>query len=147
MKIQIRHPFPSDMPILDKLEKISFSDFFSRELLETLAFSKFGEFLVAEADGLIAGYVSAVFEGDFASITSIAVHPDYKRKQIARKLILQLLETLRKKRIFDLKLEVRESNVAAKQLYDALGFKTSHVKHRYYDDGEKAIIMCLTLKK
>ena len=147
MKIQMRHPFPSDLPILEKLEKISFSDFFSRELLDALAFSKFGEFLVAETEGLIVGYVSAVFEDDFASITSIAVHPDYKRKKIAHKLMSQLLETLREMKIFSVKLEVRESNVAAKQLYDALGFKTSHVEQRYYDDGEKAIIMYLTLKK
>ena len=39
-------------------------------------------------------------------------------------------------------LEVRRSNIAAIALYERAGFKTVHVRARYYqDDGEDALVM------
>lgn len=146
MKVQIRQVSSNDLPIIEKIEKISFSDPYSRNLLEALAFTKCGEFLVAEVDGEIIGYVSAIFEANSASITSIAVHPDYRRKEIARKLMLKLLETLREKRISNIKLEVRESNEAARKLYESLGFELCRIESKYYEDGEKALVMRLSIK-
>lgn len=147
MEVQIRHASPNDLPLLEKIEKISFSDPYPRSLLKTLAFTKFGIFLVAEVDGKIAGYISAIFEeSGLASITSIAVHPNYRRKQIAQKLVSKLIENLKEEGIIKVKLEVRESNEAAKKLYESFGFKFSRIEPKYYEDGEKALVMCLSLK-
>ena len=44
-------------------------------------------------------------------------------------------------------LEVREGNVAARNLYDSLGFTQIGVRKRYYEDSrEDAIVMILHLR-
>jgi ribosomal-protein-alanine N-acetyltransferase len=43
-------------------------------------------------------------------------------------------------------LEVRPSNVAAVRMYERAGFTHVRRRRRYYEDGEDADVMALTLK-
>jgi ribosomal protein S18 acetylase RimI-like enzyme len=55
-------------------------------------------------------------------ISNLAVHPDYRGKGIARDLMTAGLDLVRQKRARRISLEVRSGNVAARRLYDSLGF-------------------------
>lgn len=93
--------------------------------------------LTAEIDGRVAGYivVTRIVE---ASIDSIAVAPEYRRQGVAEKLIRAALEGFSG----DVFLEVRQSNLAARELYKKLGFEEISVRKNYYEKPtENAIIM------
>ena len=86
---------------------------------------------------LLSGY-HAVGEGD---ITSVAVHPDYRRKGLAKKLIEKFENSLPEdtESIF---LEVRESNCGAIALYEKCGFETLSVRKNFYSQPrENAVVM------
>jgi ribosomal-protein-alanine N-acetyltransferase len=86
---------------------------------------------------LLSGY-SAVGEAD---ITSIAVHPEYRRKGLALRLIERFIEMIPDdaESIF---LEVRESNAPAIALYEKCGFERLSVRKNFYSQPrENAVVM------
>lgn len=86
---------------------------------------------------LLSGY-SAVGEAD---ITSIAVHPEYRRKGLALGLIERFIEMIPDdaESIF---LEVRESNAPAIALYEKCGFERLSVRKNFYSQPrENAVVM------
>lgn len=95
---------------------------------------------IAENDriaGLICGYC-AVGEGD---ITSVAVHPDFRRRGLALRLINEF-ESLLPDDTEDIFLEVRESNSAAVSLYEKCGFQAISVRKNFYTSPrENAVVM------
>lgn len=55
-------------------------------------------------------------------IANVAVHPEYRRKGIARALTKRALQHARERRIADVWLHVRDDNPGALRLYETLGF-------------------------
>ena len=55
-------------------------------------------------------------------IANVAVHPDYRRQGIGRKLTLRAIEHIRKHEVSEAWLQVRDDNSGAYQLYRSLGF-------------------------
>jgi [ribosomal protein S18]-alanine N-acetyltransferase len=76
-------------------------------------------------------------------ITTLAVHPEHRRRGHARTLIDAALRAFPDAR--RVHLEVRQSNVPARALYEALGFSTTGLRRRYYGD-EDAVLMTLDLE-
>ena len=94
---------------------------------------------VAEEDGLVLGFLSSrqTAPGE-REILYIAVDPARRRRGIAKKLLQNELNGLRGVWF----LEVRESNLAAIRLYDALGFRQAGRRENYYfHPTESAIVM------
>jgi ribosomal-protein-alanine acetyltransferase len=94
---------------------------------------------VAEEDGLVLGFLSSrqTAPGE-REILYIAVDPARRRRGIAKKLLQNELNGLRGVWF----LEVRESNLAAIRLYDALGFRQAGRRENYYSHPtESAIVM------
>ncbi|HZO73774.1 MAG TPA: ribosomal protein S18-alanine N-acetyltransferase [Ktedonobacteraceae bacterium] len=79
---------------------------------------------------------------DEAHITTIAIHPDYRRKGLGELLLLSLIDIAYTIGAKWVTLEVRVSNYTAQNLYRKYGFHESGVRHRYYSDNqEDALIM------
>ena len=74
-------------------------------------------------------------------ILTIATHPDYRGKGIATRLLAHVLDKARQTGCSLATLEVRRSNVPAIALYERAGFKTVHIRARYYQDDEDALVM------
>ena len=73
---------------------------------------------------------------------NVAVHPDWRRCGIGRKLIMQLIAQLRSRGSQCLKLEVRISNSGAVALYESLGFCKLGLRKNYYrNPREDALIL------
>jgi ribosomal-protein-alanine N-acetyltransferase len=96
---------------------------------------------VAEVEGRLVGSLTfwdVVGEGEIANV---AVHPDFWRQGIGRRLVQAALTQaaeLGQKRVM---LEVRQSNLAAQALYFSFGFMEDGRRPKYYVNGEDAILM------
>jgi ribosomal-protein-alanine N-acetyltransferase len=81
---------------------------------------------------------------DEAHIATIATHPDHRRQGIARKLLTYALRYMSKEGAVTSFLEVRESNLAARNMYRKFGYEDAGRRKRYYKDtDEDAILMNL----
>ena len=81
--------------------------------------------------------------GDEIEILQLFTAPPYRRLGVARALVRHLTEHNRPAAIF---LEVRDSNVAARQLYESEGFTLSGTRRSYYSQPEEdAIVLSLNV--
>ena len=99
-------------------------------------------FLVAEYEGTVIGFAVLVLtlEGD-GRIFAIAVDSRYRGRGVGRALLKLAFNTLRKRKIGFVRLEVRVSNNIAQRLYRSIGFMEIGFIPFYYKDGEGAIVM------
>ena len=91
------------------------------------------------ATGRIAGFlVSRSVADKEREILNIAIHPDFRRLHIATELLRAELSRWPGAHF----LEVRESNAAARRLYEGLGFQAVGERPAYYDNpSETGIVM------
>jgi ribosomal-protein-alanine N-acetyltransferase len=141
--IEIKAMSLEDIEQVCEIEKLSFSMPWSRESFESeISKNNLARYIVAKTDEKITAYGGMWIILDEAHITNIAVHPEYRGRKIGEKLVMALLKAAKKNKAASITLEVRESNVAARNLYKKLGFKDSGVRKGYYaDTSEDAIIM------
>ncbi len=113
-------------------------DSFYNELANKLAFY----YCVKNEDDKILGYIGLWHIIDEAHVTTLAVHPDYRKQQLAQILLIKAIEDCYKDMIKYITLEVRESNTPAIMLYEKFLFESIGMRKNYYqDNGENAIIM------
>ncbi|MCO6547102.1 MAG: ribosomal protein S18-alanine N-acetyltransferase [Gilliamella sp.] len=101
----------------------------------------------------IVGFCICQHVVDEANLFNIAIHPDFRKQGLARKLLNHLIDALITIKspcpISTLWLEVRQSNTAAIKLYHTLGFNQITIRKNYYPTTngkqEDAIIMAYTL--
>ncbi|MBN1483396.1 MAG: GNAT family N-acetyltransferase [Chloroflexia bacterium] len=80
---------------------------------------------VWEQEGRIAGFTQLNRRGTTATwyISAVGVHPDFRRRGIARKLVEAGIDLVRERGGRQLSLDVIEGNVPAIKLYESLGFE------------------------
>ena len=103
---------------------------------------------VAVRDDKVIGYVCIRTLLDITHVMKVTVLPDYKRNGIGNALLTESLKQLRvlKPDIEHVTLEVRESNGAAVNLYNNLGFRKTGVRKNYYKNpSEDGLIMQLDI--
>lgn len=111
---------------------------FFNELANNLA----SYYCVKDENNKILSYIGLWRIFEEAHITTLGVHPDYRRFQLAQILLIQAIELCYKEMIKYITLEVRESNVPAISLYEKFLFESIGMRKNYYqDNGENAIIM------
>lgn len=102
---------------------------------------------IQEEDGKnrIVGMIVVWLIMDEAHIATIAVHPEYRKRGIGRRLLVEALRESVQMGVISATLEVRVGNLAAQKLYKDLGFDVVSTRPRYYvDNNEDALIMTVT---
>ncbi|WP_202901851.1 ribosomal protein S18-alanine N-acetyltransferase [Thermogemmatispora carboxidivorans] len=90
----------------------------------------------------IIGFAGLWLMVDEAHITTIALHPDYRRQGLGEFLLISLIDIAYTIGARWVTLEVRVSNYVAQNLYRKYGFREAGLRHRYYSDNqEDALIM------
>ena len=90
------------------------------------------------------GYIVYWFVAEEMHLLNLAVHPDQRRRGIARVLLSEALERSRNLGATVAWLEVRPSNASARALYESFGFKEVGRRPGYYEDTkEDAILLAL----
>jgi polysaccharide biosynthesis protein PslH len=133
-RIQIRPARPSDLAELSAIQA-SAAEASQWQAQDYLAF----DCRVALLDGRMAGFVvSRQVAEQEREILNVAVHPEFRRLRIAS----ELLQTEITRHAGTHFLEVRESNAAARQLYERLGFQVVGTRPEYYENPtETGIVM------
>ena len=114
------------------LETICFHDPWSEKSVASELTNPLSLWLVALDGDRVAGYVGSQSVMGESDMMNVAVHPDYRRRGIAERLCLALVEALKEKGNHCLTLEVRASNDPAKALYEKLGFIQVGLRKNYY---------------
>lgn len=134
-----------DFDAVQALENECFKEPYStEELLYEFKENPVNKIIVAEQDGKVVGFIDFLITFTSSTIMQVAVTKDCRNNGIATQLLSEMEKSFPKE-IDDLvetiTLEVRESNVAAKNLYLKNGYKIVVTKSNYYKDGENAIYM------
>ena len=140
--LEIRELVVSDLEKVMEIENLCFVAPWKKEdILRELKENKFATLYVATLNDQIVGYMDFWITFDSATICQIAVHPNYQRKSIGSKLLLEALKDCYAKKALTITLEVRESNSQGINFYTKHGFNQFLVKPNYYSNGENAIYM------
>lgn len=131
-----------DAPAVAALEGTAMgSDAWSVKLVEEELGQRNRTWWVAESQGSLVGYAGGlVIDGDL-QILKVAVAPEWRRRGIARELVVRVADDARNLGAATCSLEVRAANAGAQSLYAALGLRSLGVRPRYYSDREDAVIM------
>ena len=120
----------------DKVQWTAMSISFKREELYVLADGgDIAACVIANAEK-VDGYSDAPWQIDSDEVIVLhvlAVHPDYRGKGLARRLVENVIEQERKAGKTALRLDVIENNTTAEKLYQKLGFQYIQTKTLYYD--------------
>jgi len=151
VNIHIRDMQVEDLDAVHHIDELSFSlpwtlNSFRFELLDNPT-SHLWVADVEDENGLaLAGMLVLWMIVDEGHIATFAVHPKYRRLGIGRALIEHAIASARAGGLTRIFLEVRRSNIAAQELYQAYGFVVDGVRPRYYRDTmEDALMMTLNL--
>lgn len=132
----------NDLNAIKEIEDEAFHKPFTlEELTYEIKENPFSKYILCLIDNKIVGFINFWITFDSATINQIATKKEYRNKGIATNLLKHAETLLKKENVEFFTLEVRESNVAAINLYLKFGFIKISVKKGYYDDGEDAIYM------
>ena len=144
----VRKAVAADIPAVAALERSEFPDGADEGMLARLLDAEGGVILAAEEGGGLLGYVWARFVLDEGDIGNIAVAPGFRRRGAGAALLEALLEEAARRQAAVVQLEVRESNLAARRLYEKNGFETVGKRKNYYEKpAEDAILMSKFFQK
>jgi ribosomal-protein-alanine N-acetyltransferase len=89
----------------------------------------------------IWGYLIYWLVADEMHILNLAVHPDQRRRGLAKSLLAAGLDRAKEAGAACAWLEVRPSNLPAQNLYAAFGFRQVGVRPRYYSDTQEDALL------
>ncbi|MBQ3181906.1 MAG: ribosomal protein S18-alanine N-acetyltransferase [Clostridia bacterium] len=124
-----------------KVEKECFSDSWSEKMFKEEISGKFSHYYVAIVDNHAVAYMGMWSLSGEGHITNIAVAKDYRRRGIAKALILHFIEIAKRENLEFMTLEVRASNSPAIALYKSFGFCDVGVRKNYYENKEDALLL------
>ena len=138
-------------PFLQKIleiEELSFPSPWSLHTLMSEIENPISHFWALIMGKLLSGYICFWMFDREIQLMSVAIHPHDRGKGLGHYLLKEMIETGISKGIQQIWLEVRPSNLVAKELYERLGFEEAYRRPRYYPDThEDAIVMGLNLSK
>jgi [ribosomal protein S18]-alanine N-acetyltransferase len=102
--------------------------------------------LVAEVDGRVVGFLAGRGVAGEAELENMAVASAARRRGLGAELLKEFLQWCLAGKFSNVHLEVRESNAAARALYERSGFRESGRRTGYYQDpSEDALTMTLAI--
>jgi ribosomal-protein-alanine N-acetyltransferase len=106
-----------------------------REMFESETSQRF--VLVLEDRGTIRGFAVGHVLDQECEIENLVVASDFRRRGWGSNLLQSLIGAARHERVTAFFLEVRESNLAARALYNRVGFAENGRRKRYYREPEE----------
>jgi len=145
MKLVIRKMALADVSGAHEIDALSFSlPWPERSLRFEVTDNPAARCWVAELDGQLAAMLVLWMIVDEAHIATLATHPDFRRRGVGERLLVEALDSAYNEGARSALLEVRAGNEPALKLYNKLGFETAGRRPHYYKDNhEDAILMTL----
>jgi [ribosomal protein S18]-alanine N-acetyltransferase len=100
---------------------------------------------VDKDEGTIRGFLVARFAAAECELENLVVSVAHRRRGFGLQLLQSLIAAARQRNIERILLEARESNVAARALYEKVGFQLNGRRKAYYSHPEEdALLFALT---
>ncbi len=134
----------NDIDKILKLYSLYFDDGWNKNMLTgAFNFNRFFAIGLQEED--LVGVITYSLSDVDADIEGLVISKEYRNKGLALFLLSELEKRLKEKNVQKVFLEVRESNISAKNLYIKNGYQQINLRKKYYNDGENAIVMAKEL--
>jgi ribosomal-protein-alanine N-acetyltransferase len=150
--VQIRHATSADLPPIRDLERQTetaahWSDADYDALFAPDAPRRIALIIATETQPQqINGFVIARCNSDEWEIENVIISRDLRHQGMGSALIRELLNLAKKHSPISVLLEVRESNLAARRLYETLGFSQVGRRKNYYrDPSEDALMLKISI--
>lgn len=133
---------PEHISVAAELERMCFGSSwtatnFQKELDNPRCF-----YYVTLNNGVPIGYMGFWQILEEAHITTVGVHPDFRKRHIAQKMLCFMMDDCLEHNVHWITLEVKASNIQAQKLYEKFGFAVMGRRKNYYQaDNEDALIM------
>lgn len=134
LRVQIRWLIRRDMSQVLEIEKASFRQAWSEEDFLSCLRQRNCIGMVAEHDHEIVGFMVYELHKALIRILNLAVVPEKRRNKIGSQMSLRLMDKLSQQRRKEVSADVRASNLAAQQFFQACGFRATNVLREAYDD-------------
>ena len=146
---RLRPATASDLDAIVAIEDAAFSDPWSEASFAGLMRAPSTALTVAEdAQRQVVGYSVLLIAGTDADLANLAVAPRARGLGVGRLLVEDVIARARRAVVDYVYLEVRDSNVRAIALYEAVGFRAFGRRRRYYKDPvEDARVLRIELKQ
>jgi ribosomal-protein-alanine N-acetyltransferase len=132
----------ADLDAIDDIERHSFKSPWPRATFEAELGREWARLDVMRDAGRVIAFCNYWIVAPELHVLAMATHPDCRGRGIATALLAHLLAAAASAGCTLATLEVRAGNAPAIALYRRAGFRTVHVRARYYqDDGEDALVM------
>jgi len=145
MKIHYRLLTSKDIDGIFDISSLSFKTPWSFESIKAETTNPLAKYIVcldSDDNDKVIGFIGGWIVVGEADIVNIAVHPNFRKLGIGSKLLEYFIELGKNEEWYKINLEVRESNIAAQNLYKKLNFKIDGIRKEYYEDNkENAILM------
>ncbi len=146
--IEYRKTSEEDKAQIARLETILFSDPWSEEPLSQFLSSPFAKGYVGICQEKVVCYALCTHIAGEGEVLRIGTLPEYRRQGMAKKLLSLYFEDAKQEGANTLFLEVREQNLAARRLYEAIGFEQIGTRKHYYSNPkEDAVLYQIQLNK
>ncbi len=147
----IRFAQPGDLDEIARIESESFRipwkrEFFASELREPYRYARVldgGE----AAEPRVGGYLFAVSLYEEFHVNKIATDSRVRHRGYGRQLIEDAIGRARGAGGATVTLEVRVSNLTAREFYRSYGFREAFRRKNYYQDGEDAFALVLAVTR
>ena len=96
---------------------------------------------VVEDEGAIQGFLVARFADAECELENLVVAVAQRRRGVGLQLIQTLIAAARQRRVERILLEARESNMAARALYEKVGFQLDGRRKAYYSHPEEDALL------
>ena len=131
-----------------QLEQQCFSDPWSEGLITSELENPLARWYVLVDGDDVRAYVATMLIFDELHITNVVVSPSCRRSGYAKRLVTLALEQAKAHGAVSATLEVRQSNISARALYEKMGFEQVGIRPKYYHDpDESAVLMTLDMNK
>ena len=142
-EIIIRDAVAEDAAAIAVLEEATFPMPWSEEsILHDIENNRLARVIVAECDGIFAGYTDVWNIAGEAQLNNIAVCESMRGRRVGLAIMEEIIRRLQAEAVTEPSHEVRTSNVRAIRLYRKLGFEAIGRREGYYiDNGEDALIL------
>lgn len=146
--MKIRPATLNDLPRLMDLEVSSYANPWNDRMMhDEITKNTHAHVMVLEHTEVIIGYSCFWIIDDEAMLNKLTIDKVLRGRGLGELLLNDTINRIKSANAQRITLEVRVSNVIAQKTYEKAGFQPIGKRKKYYDDGEDAVVMLLTLRE
>lgn len=145
MKIEIKKMTNEHLNQIKNILEEQFDEFWNANVLASELENPLSDYIVALEDGEVVGYAGLWQPIDEGHVTNIVTKKDKRGNHIGTKMLEEIINIAKNKKLKCVTLEVNEHNQTAIKLYQKYNFVEVGKRTKYYNNQDDAIIMTLKI--